>query len=678
VTDWRDDSIGGEAGLPGDHVSEDADPAPLVPEQGGPSPVESAVSARAAADPAAAGPDIPHQGGRRLRPADAAPVSDADLIARVREGDDGAYEEIYRRHADAVRRYARGCCRDRHTAEDLTGEVFARTLQAIHGGSGPEVAVRAYLLTTVRRVAAAWARTARREHLVEDFAVFAVSAAGATAAEATTDAPADVRAMREADRTMMARAFRSLPERWQAVLWHTAVEEEPPSKVAPLLGLTANATSVLAHRAREGLRQAYLQAHVSETLTGQEGCARYADRLGAHARGALRLRADQELRAHLDECDRCRGAYVELVDVNSRLHAVLPVAFLGWWGAGYVAAALAAGAGAAAGAAGAGAGAAGAGSGAAAGGGAGPASAGSGAAGGGTGAASAGAGGAAAEGLGASAKAAVAAGVVVAAAGVALALTLPGGHGGHGRPDEDRAAPPRATAPRTPVTPGHPGNPPRSAPEPPAASPGRNTPAPDGPSVTVRATTPSPSADRTPVRGSQRPSSEPTPTPTSTPTTPVPTTPPPPPPPPPPPRVYDVSALDWTVTGRGTEPEVALGRSTWVWRRGGLDIDGVRYRDGVTTGAPSRVTIDLNRPCTSFTADVGVDDLALGLGRARFEVYGDGVRLYRSPELRGGRPAVPVSVNLSGYRTLRLVARPVSLLAPVNLADWADARITCR
>ena len=38
--------------------------------------------------------------------------------------------------AEAVRRYARGCCRDAHTAEDLTGEVFARTLQAVRGGAG--------------------------------------------------------------------------------------------------------------------------------------------------------------------------------------------------------------------------------------------------------------------------------------------------------------------------------------------------------------------------------------------------------------------------------------------------------------------------------------------------------------------------------------------------------------
>ncbi|RSS60345.1 sigma-70 family RNA polymerase sigma factor, partial [Streptomyces sp. WAC06614] len=268
------------------------------------------------------------------------PPSDGDLIARMRGGDDRAYEELFRRHADAVRRYARTCCRDGHTAEDLTAEVFARTLQAVRGGAGPDQAVRAYLLTTVRRVAAAWGRTARREQLVEDFALFAEQAAagadgGARLSDDTLDLGADVRAMREAERSLAMQAFRSLPERWQAVLWHTTVEESSPSAIAPLFGLSANATAVLASRAREGLKQAYLQAHVSSALSQGGDCARYADRLGAYARGGLRMRAERGLRKHLEECAKCRLAAGELQDVNAGIPALLPVAVIGWFAAGY-------------------------------------------------------------------------------------------------------------------------------------------------------------------------------------------------------------------------------------------------------------------------------------------------------------------------------------------------------
>jgi RNA polymerase sigma factor (sigma-70 family) len=238
---------------------------------------------------------------------------------------------------DAVRRYARGCCRDTHTADDLTAEVFARTLQAVRGGAGPEQAVRAYLLTTVRRVAAAWTKTARREQLVEDFTVFAAHAArGADAPnDGTLDLGADVRAMCEAERSLAIQAFRSLPERWQAVLWHTTVEEESSSEVAPLFGLTANATAVLASRAREGLKQACLQAHVNSALTSGGDCARYADRLGAYVSGGLRMRAERGLRKHLAECAKCRLAAGELAHVNAGIPALLPITVIGWFTAGY-------------------------------------------------------------------------------------------------------------------------------------------------------------------------------------------------------------------------------------------------------------------------------------------------------------------------------------------------------
>ncbi|WP_346776336.1 sigma-70 family RNA polymerase sigma factor, partial [Streptomyces sp. SID10362] len=297
----------------------------------------------------------PDDGGV-LPPPREVPASDAELIQRMRAGDDTAYEELYRRHADAVRRYARTCCRDAHTADDLTAEVFARMLQAVRGGSGPEHAVRAYLLTAVRRVAAGWTRSAGREQLVEDFAVFAAQAAYTAKVpdDDTLELGADVRAMHEAEQSMAMRAFRSLPERWQAVLWHTEVEDESPSEVATLFGLDANGTRVLASRAREGLKQAYLQAHVSDALATDEECARYADQLGTYARGRLRIRAERGLRKHLEECARCRLAATQIEEVASGIPAVVPVAVIGWFGvAGYAKAAGLIAGGAGAGAAGA-------------------------------------------------------------------------------------------------------------------------------------------------------------------------------------------------------------------------------------------------------------------------------------------------------------------------------------
>lgn len=581
-----------------------------------------------------------------------APPPDAGLIERMRGGDDTAYEELYRRHAEAVRRYARTCCRDTHTADDLTAEVFARMLQAVRGGSGPEHAVRPYLLTTVRRVAANWTKTARREQLVDDFAVFAARAARGSEVsdDDTLDLGADVRAMHEAEQSMAMRAFRSLPERWQAVLWHTEVEDESPSEVATLFGLDANGTRVLASRAREGLRQAYLQAHVSTTLTMDEECARYADRLGAYARGGLRTRAERGLRKHLEECARCRLAAGQIKEVAGGIPAVVPVAVIGWFGAAGYAKAVALIAG------GAGAGAAGA-AGATA------------VAGGGSGGAGAGGGAAVSEGLGAPVKAGIAAGVVAVAA-AAVALSLVGNGSPARRPEAEPAASPAVEAPV------------------PSSAPPRKSPAPKpAPVVRGPAPAPPPSAEPKPApkpAPKATPSPPPSPVPTPAPA-PLPTPPPPEPapeptptPPPPASTVYRWSDLDYDVIGDHTGPEMRIGASNWVWQRHSMSIANTRYAHGVTVHGRSSVTIDLNRDCGSYDAMAGVDDLMLGLGSLRFSVYADGSRLWRSPLIEGGDPAVPVHVNLTGHRTVRLVVEPRGPFDSTSLGDWAESKFLCR
>ncbi|WP_306323689.1 MULTISPECIES: sigma-70 family RNA polymerase sigma factor [unclassified Streptomyces] len=607
-------------------------PARQVPSQGGPG--------RAPAEQAELQTSVPSQreSGSLTGTDDAPPASDADLIGRMRGGDDSAYEELYRRHSGAVRRYARTCCRDGHTADDLTAEVFARTLQAVRSGSGPDHAVRAYLLTTVRRVAAGWTKSAKREHLVEDFAVFATQDARSREAsdDDTLDLGADVRAMHEAEQTMAMRAFRSLPERWQAVLWHTEVEEESPSEVATLFGLDANGTRVLAKRAREGLKEAYLQAHVSATLTESEECARYADRLGAYARGSLRTRAERGLRKHMEECAKCRLAAGQLKEVASGIPGVVPIAVIGWFGAaGYAKAAAFIGGGAA-GAAGA------AGAGAAAASGGGSTSGGA-------------AGGAASEGLGAPAKAGIAAGVVAAGTAVAVAIALAGDP--KPKPEAHKTSPPPASQPIEPKKPKPEPKPPKPKPKPPAPEPAPPKPKPSP--------TPTPTPKPTPPKP-KPPAPKPTP--------PKPT---PKPPPPPAPAVYQWSQLKYGALGDGTEPEMRLGESSWVWQRYGLSIDDKKYGHGVTVHARSSVTIDLNRSCTAYDASVGVDDMTLGLGAVRFSVYVDGAQAWRSPVVKGDAPAVPVHVNLAGAKTIRLVAEPDSPVDSVALADWAESRFTC-
>lgn len=603
-------------------------------------------------------------------------VSDAELIRGMRSGDDRAYEELFRRHSGAVRRYARTCCRDAHTADDLTAEVFTRTLQAVRGGKGPEEAVRAYLMTAVRHVAAAWTKSARREHLVDDFAVFAAGAARTSelSDDDTLDPGADVRAMHEAEQSMALQAFRSLPERWQAVLWHTTVEEESPSEIAPLFGLSANATAVLAGRAREGLKQAYLQAHVSQALVAGGDCARYADRLGAYARGGLRTRAERGLRKHLDECAKCRVAAGELQQVNAGIPALLPIAVIGWFAAAYSLKAAGVAAGGTLGLAGAGAAAAATGTGTAA---TGAASAGGAAAGGAGGGSAAGS--AVAEGLGAPVKVGVAATVAIAAAaGLVWALA------GDDQP-EPVAKPPVAVASVPSVAP--PPEPPSPTPPPPAPSPSvtpEPTPA-AAPPPSPSPPAPKPSAPAAPRTPSPTPPAEeppapgPSPAPTEEPAPKAPA-----------PEVHRFSELRYDLLGDGSGPTVELRGSSPIWQRRSLSIASTPYAHGVTVGGRSSVVVRLDGRCTRYEAMAGIDDLALGLGAVRFSVLsgaggesggtgdGGGAVLWTSGTVRAGSPAVPVSVPLDGLTAVRLVVESARPFGGVTMADWADSRFTCR
>jgi RNA polymerase sigma factor (sigma-70 family) len=232
---------------------------------------------------------------------------DRDLLARVREGDDSAYGELFSRHADAIRRFSLRHVREAAEADDLTAEAFFRMLQAIRRGSGPTDHVRTYLLTVARRVAWEWSGR-RRDVPVEDEEL-------SRRVEPVAD-----NANRRAEHNLITRAFSSLPERWRVVLWRVEVEGERPATVAPHFGLSPNAMSALARRAREGLRAAYLQAHLAAD-DGRSSCAAIRSKLGTYTAGGVQGVEERRIRAHLDTCSSCSQLYVELNEVCAALRA---------------------------------------------------------------------------------------------------------------------------------------------------------------------------------------------------------------------------------------------------------------------------------------------------------------------------------------------------------------------
>jgi len=248
-------------------------------------------------------------------------LSDAELISSVRGGDVSAYGDLFARHRDAATRLARQLVPG-PDADDLVSEAFAKVLNVLLAGGGPDVAFRAYLLTAVRRLHVDKIRATTRATPTDDLTPYENPEPYADAVIAGFEGGA------------AAKAFASLPERWQLVLWHLEVEGQKPADVAPLLGMSANSVSALAYRAREGLRQAYLQMHTADLVDAD--CRWTHAKLGAYVRKGLSRRDVQKVEAHLDGCRKCTAMYLELDEVNSSLAALLGPLVLGAAATGYL------------------------------------------------------------------------------------------------------------------------------------------------------------------------------------------------------------------------------------------------------------------------------------------------------------------------------------------------------
>ena len=251
-------------------------------------------------------------------------ATDPILIAAVRGGDYPAFGILFSRHGAAARTVARQYIADASDVEDVVAEAFAKVFEVLQRGGGPDVAFRAYLFTVVRRLSYDMVNKSRTTEPTDDDVVFE-SAIGPLA---SVEEPA----LRDFEDGVVARAFESLPERWRSVLWYTDIEGQTPAAIAPIFGLTANGVAALAYRAREGLRQAYLQHHLSGA--NDPGCAPTHGLLGAYARGGLSKRERAAVDEHLESCGKCRGVILELSDVSATMRAVIAPLVLGTVGLG--------------------------------------------------------------------------------------------------------------------------------------------------------------------------------------------------------------------------------------------------------------------------------------------------------------------------------------------------------
>ncbi|MFB9768040.1 sigma-70 family RNA polymerase sigma factor, partial [Nocardioides kongjuensis] len=249
---------------------------------------------------------------------DASRTPEEELLGRVRSGDTAAFEELYRDHVDGARHLARILV-GAEAAEELVAESFSRVLGQLSAGRGPTSSFRSYLHVTIRNGYRDGLRS-RRESVASDQPWLFEQA---ETAEVTPE-----EAVEGLDESVAVDALATLPESWRKVLWHVEVEGRKPAEVATLMDLKPRAVSSLAHRAREGLKRAYLDLHAGPE-PAREQCRWVHHRMSQYARGDLGARAEQKFGAHLDGCASCRSAFLVVDRVNQKLAVhVLPIVLL--------------------------------------------------------------------------------------------------------------------------------------------------------------------------------------------------------------------------------------------------------------------------------------------------------------------------------------------------------------
>ncbi|MCH6162134.1 LamG domain-containing protein [Streptomyces marispadix] len=257
-------------------------------------------------------------------------LSDAELLPLIREEGESyreALRELERRHRDAVRAFAAVCAVDAEAAEELARNAWRRATTLREGVSVG--AVRPHALCSVLRTTADWAGTAKRGELHDELVTWIQT----YVSEGRGDSSAD-----DFPRTSMAaRAFGSLPDASQTVLWHYTVEYDGVARVDQLLGGGTEEVSVLERRARREFYNAYVRLHEEEIE--HDECRRLRRTVLAYA-DQKSIETAAELTPHLEWCAHCSQAVDDLGLMRVHCGALLAEALLPWGGPEYAASSL--------------------------------------------------------------------------------------------------------------------------------------------------------------------------------------------------------------------------------------------------------------------------------------------------------------------------------------------------
>jgi RNA polymerase sigma-70 factor (ECF subfamily) len=175
------------------------------------------------------------------------------LVAALRAGDDGAYEQLVRSHAPRMLAVARRLLGDGEDARDAVQEAFGSAFRSIGSFAG-QARLSTWLHRIVVNAALMRLRTRRRkpEQPLDDL-LPRFESDGHRRDPGGPWQPAERLERREA-RKLVRDAIERLPESYRTVLVLRDIEGLDTAQAAELLGVSTGVVKTRLHRARQALR----------------------------------------------------------------------------------------------------------------------------------------------------------------------------------------------------------------------------------------------------------------------------------------------------------------------------------------------------------------------------------------------------------------------------------------
>jgi RNA polymerase sigma factor, sigma-70 family len=192
------------------------------------------------------------------------PADDSGLLARLRSGEEAAYEELVRRYGGRLLAVARRFLPVEEDARDAVQDAFLSAFRSIHSFEG-HARLSTWLHRIVVNASLMKLRTRRRkpEQSIEDLLPGFLE-------DGHLERPASPWRSEEVDpaeraelRDLVMRSIHALPEGHRNVLLLRDIEGLDTEEAAELLGISPGAVKTRLHRARQALRE-LLEPHLGE------------------------------------------------------------------------------------------------------------------------------------------------------------------------------------------------------------------------------------------------------------------------------------------------------------------------------------------------------------------------------------------------------------------------------